>query len=172
MGGMGSLRMAFKRLDLFGAVVSMEPGIEPAYAWKDVKLEDKFWRAPALLEERFGKPFDEAYWAANNPATIVRDNAQAVKASGIAIYIEVGSEDAFGLDRGTDFLHRTLYENGIRHEYRYVYGADHVGNSMNARIRDGLAFLKRITTPPSPDPQLDAVRKRIETWKRRAGLKE
>ena len=118
------------------------------------------------------KPFDEAYWAANNPATIVRDNAEAVKASGIAIYIEVGSEDAFGLDRGTDFLHRTLYENGIRHEYRYVYGADHVGNSMNARIRDGLAFLQRITTPPLPDPQLDALRKRIDDWKRRAGLKE
>lgn len=172
MGGMGSLRMAFKHLDIFGAILSMEPGIEPAFEWKDVKMADKFWRSPALLEERFGSPFDEAYWAANNPATIVRDNPGTIRDSGIAIYIEAGSEDGFGLDRGTDFLHRVLYDNNIRHEYRYVYGADHIGPTMGPRLRNGLDFLNRIVNPPAPNPQVQAFRRWIETRKKAAGVEE
>jgi len=29
--------------------------------------------------DKFGSPIDEAFWAANNPATIVRDNADAAR---------------------------------------------------------------------------------------------
>lgn len=172
MGGMGSLRMGLKYPDIFGVIVSMEPGIEPNFAWKDVQLQDKFWRAQGFLEEKFGSPIDEPYWAANNPATIARDNSGKLRESGPKIYIEVGSEDAFGLDRGTDFLHRVLYDNGIKHEYRYVLGADHVGKSVMPRARDGFRFLQRVLTPPEPDPTLDATRKQIENWKKAAGLME
>jgi S-formylglutathione hydrolase len=34
MGGMGSLRMAFRHPDRFGAVAALEPGIEPVLAWR------------------------------------------------------------------------------------------------------------------------------------------
>lgn len=172
MGGMGSLRMGLKYLDKFGAIAAMEPGIEPTFAYKDIKLEDRFWRSQELFEEKYGKPVDEAYWAANNPATIVRDNPARVRESGIAIYIEVGTEDAFGLDRGTEFLHRVLYDNGIRHEYRYVLGADHVGATMGPRIADAMAFLNKVVNPPGPDPQVEALKRQIQTWKRQAGLNE
>jgi S-formylglutathione hydrolase len=171
MGGMGSLRMAFKRPDLYGAVIAFEPGIEPAFEWKDVKLEDKFWRAPALLTERYGDPIDDHY-RANNPAAIVHDNPDRIRDSGLCIYLEAGSEDAFGLDRGTEFLHRVLYDNGIHHEYRYVFGADHVGNSIPGRVADGLAFLQRMRTPHEPDRQVENLHRLIQRWKRQAGLRE
>ncbi len=170
MGGMGSLRMAFKHPDMFGAVVSMEPGIEPAFAWKDVKLEDRFWRAPGLMETIYGKPLDEAYWAANNPATIARDHGAALKESGLAIYIEAGTEDSFGLHRGTEFLHRVLFDAGIDHEYRLVLSADHVGRSIPPRLRNGLGFLDRLMNPPAVDPAVDALHLLINRLKKQAGL--
>ena len=122
------------------------------------------------LEERYGKPFDEAYYAANNPATIVRDHSQRILASGLAIYIEAGSEDSFGLDRGTEFLHRVLYDNGIKHEYRYVRGADHVGASLIGRVTDGLLFLSRVVNPPPADPVVTRLKRQIRIWKRAAVL--
>ncbi|MEZ5558216.1 MAG: alpha/beta fold hydrolase [Pseudomonadales bacterium] len=169
MGGMGSLRMAFKHPDRFRAVIALEPGIEPALAWGDVGIEDKFWRAQDLLEARYGKPMDE-YWAANNPANIADANPARLRDSGLDIYLEVGSEDLFGLDRGTEFLHRLLYDHGIHHEYRYVLGADHVGRSVGPRVRDALAFLERRSEPPQPDPELERTRRMIEGLKRRAGM--
>ncbi|MFW9879311.1 MAG: alpha/beta hydrolase-fold protein, partial [Candidatus Thorarchaeota archaeon] len=99
MGGMGALRMGFKYSLEFGIVLAFEPGIEPALEWKDVKLEDKFWRDQSLLEERFGKPFDEEYWKSNNPASIVIDKANEIRESNIKIYLEAGTEDMFGLFR-------------------------------------------------------------------------
>lgn len=172
MGGMGSARMAFKSPELFGGLMCMEPGIEPAYDWKSVKGEDKFWRTPKLMGERYGDPIDESFWKDNNPATIVRDNPDMIRESGLSIYIEVGSEDAFGLDRGADFLHRVLFDNKIHHEYRYVLGADHVGRTFGPRIKDGLSFLNRILNPEPPDPQVAGVRKMIEGLKKNSVWKE
>ena len=143
MGGYGSLKMGLRHLDTFGAIVAFEPMIEPTF------------------EAEEGSPVDKAFWAANNPATIVRDNADAVRASGIKIYIEVGSEDVFEFHRGTSFLHRALYEREIRHEYRYVYGADHVGATLPGRFRDGLAFLNRVINPPPPDPEAANFRRLV-----------
>jgi len=143
MGGYGSLKMGLKHLDTFGAIVAFEPMIQPTF------------------EAEEGGPVDKAYWAANNPATIVRDNADAVRASGIKIYIEVGSEDVYEFHRGTSFLHHALYEREIRHEYRYVYGADHVGASLKWRYRDGLTFLNRVINPPPPDPEVEYYRKLV-----------
>ena len=38
MGGMGSLRMAFRRPDMFAAVAAIEPAIEASAAWPEVLL--------------------------------------------------------------------------------------------------------------------------------------
>jgi S-formylglutathione hydrolase len=170
MGGMGSLRMAFKHPQRFRAVIALEPGIEPALAWRDVELRDRYWRSPALLQERYGKPIDEDYWAANHPTTIAHRNPRALIDAGLAIYIEVGSEDAFGLDRGTDFLHRVLYDAGVPHEYRYVLGAEHIGRTVPPRILDALAFLQRVEAPSVRDPQVEQVRRMLSRLKRRAGV--
>lgn len=158
MGGLGSLRMGFKYLGKFKAIISFEPGIEPAFEWKDVEPIDKFYRNKEFMEKIFGSPFDKEYWKINNPAYIVRNNADKIRKSGIKIYLEVGTEDFFGLDRGAEFLHRILYDKDIKHEFRYVYGADHLGKSFNDRFWNGFTFINRIFNPLDEDIQVIRAR--------------
>ena len=153
MGGMGTLRMGFKHYDKFGVLISFEPGIEPALEWKDVKPRDKFYRGKKLLETIFGSPIDEEYWKFNNPSYLAIKNASEIRSSDLKIYIEVGTEDMFGLYRGAEFIHRILYDNKINHEFRMVYGADHIGPSLAERFRNGFLFLNRVINNPKPDQE-------------------
>jgi S-formylglutathione hydrolase len=154
MGGMGSLRMGLKNLDKFAAIVAFEPGIEPAFEWQEVEIRDKFYRPQWLYEKIFGTPFDEEYWNKNNPANIVREKVDEIRESGIKIYIEAGTEDAFGLHRGADFIHRALFDRNIPHEFRLVYGADHIGISFRERLVNGLSFIDRIINPLEEPPSV------------------
>jgi S-formylglutathione hydrolase len=168
MGGMGSLRMAFKYPGLFAGVASLEPGIEPVLAYKDIELEDRFWRGEDLFEQIFGKPVDAGYWAANNPANIAIKNKDSIISSHPGIYLECGDEDSFNLHRGTEFLHRILRDNGILHEYHLVRGADHLGRTLGPRFREALEFIGRLINPPPPDPVVEGLRKQIAIWKEQA----
>ncbi len=170
MGGMGSLRIAFKHPDKFQAVASMEPGIEPALAYKDIQLRDRFWRDQSLFETIYGKPVDEAYWAANNPATIAKTNPERLV--GLGIYLEAGDQDMFFLHHGTEFVHRILFDAGISHEYRLVRGAEHVGPSILARFTNALDFFGRVLNPPknwTEAPAVQQARNRVDNFKRGAG---
>lgn len=158
MGGLGSLRLGFKYLEKFGAIISFEPGIEPAFEWKEVETIDRFYREKNFMEKIFGSPIDEDYWNKNNPAYIVRENAEKIRRSEIKIYLEVGTEDFFGLFRGAEFLHRILFDHHIRHEFRYVYGADHLGISFRERIINGFSFLNRIIHPLEEPPDVIKAR--------------
>jgi S-formylglutathione hydrolase len=170
MGGMGSLRIAFKHPDKFMAVASMEPGIEPALEYKEIKLRDRFWRDDRLFEQIYGKPVDEAYWAANNPATIAKTNPQRLV--GLGIYLEAGDQDMFFLHHGTEFVHRILFDAGISHEYRLVKGAEHVGPSVLPRLANALDFFGRVLDPPANwanAPAVAQARQRVDNFKRGAG---
>lgn len=170
MGGMGALRMAFKHPGVFGAVAALEPGIEPALSFSDIAPEDRFWRDDDLFRRAFGDPVDEGYWRANNPANIVAADPGRLRVSGLAIYLECGDLDSFGLHRGTELLHRILYDHGVPHEYRLVRGADHVGATLAARFVDALGFLGRYLEPPGPDPELEPFHRLVDTLRTRAGL--
>jgi len=151
MGGMGTLRIGFKYPGKFGVLLAFEPAIEPALEWKDVKTRDKFYRSKEIMETIFGSPFDEEYWKMNNPLYIARENADKIRKSDIKIYIEVGTEDMLGLYRGAEFIHRILFDKKIRHEFRIVYGADHIGPSLKERFINGFSFLNRVINNPKPD---------------------
>ncbi|MHA1257667.1 MAG: hypothetical protein ACTSPS_18945, partial [Promethearchaeota archaeon] len=64
---------------------------------------------------------------------------------------EVGTEDMLGLYRGAEFIHHLLFDKRIRHEFRMVYGADHIGPSLNERFINGFSFLNRVINNPKPD---------------------
>lgn len=170
MGGMGSLRMAFKHPTLFGAVAGMEPGIEPVLKWSEVRPKHRFWRGDGLLQKAYGNPIDAAYWEENNPAAIVVANAAKLRDSGLQIYVEAGDEDVFWLYEGAEFLHRTLWDQKVKHEYHLVRGADHVGRTLISRTKEALRFLARTLLPPSRDPAAERSHAKIDPLKR--GLQE
>lgn len=170
MGGMGALRIAFKHPARFAAVAAMEPGIEPALSFGEIALEDRFWRDDALFEQIYGSPVDEAYWAANNPANIALDDSARLRDAELAIAIECGDLDSFGLHRGTEFLHRILFDNGVPHDYHLVRGADHLGRSLSRRVAHMLDFVGAALDPPSPDESLAPLHAMIANLRKRAGL--
>ena len=168
MGGMGSMRIALKHPDLFQAVASQEPGIEPTLNYDEIKPRDRFYRPDALYRAIYGDPVDKAYWAANNPASIVTQNPDRIR--GLGIYLEVGDQDMFYLDQGTEFLHRALFDAGVSHEYRLVKGGDHVGASLAPRFLDAMAFIGRMIDPPAwIDARAMAMRAMLDRMKQRAG---
>ncbi|MHA1728008.1 MAG: alpha/beta hydrolase [Promethearchaeota archaeon] len=175
MGGMGSLRMGLKHLDLFGAIISIEPAIEPAFEWKDIKIEDKFYRDQALFEKIFGKgentkKVDESYWRNNNPSYLVKENPDKIRESGIRIYIAVGVDDMLGLFRGAEFIHRILFDSKVKHEFKMIYGADHVGKTTGKLLSNGILFLNRILSASEPDPVRETTLKYFNQMKKDAGI--
>ena len=131
-----------------------------------MKPRNRFYRSDELMQTIFGKPFDEGYWEANNPASICVANSDKIRASGLGIYIDVGDVDAFNINEGTEFIHRIMWDFKIPHEYHLVRGADHVGRTIRPRTTEALGFLARVLTPPPADPEADALRKQLEPLKR------
>ncbi|MEK6299668.1 MAG: alpha/beta hydrolase-fold protein [Acidobacteriota bacterium] len=170
MGGLGALRLGFKYPEKFQGLAALEPGIDPALKWADVKPRNRFYRGDDLMETIFGKPFDAAYWEKNNPASIAAANAEKIRASGLGIYLDVGDEDSFNLHESAEFMHRLLWDYKILHEYHLIRGADHVGRTLRSRSMEGLAFLARVLNPPAPDPEAEALKQRLAPLKRRAGV--
>ena len=166
MGGMGALRMGLKHPERVGAVVALEPGIDPALKWTDVKPRNRFWRSDQLMESIFGNPVDESYWEANNPANMAISNAAKIRESAVAIYFDAGDEDMFHLQEAAEYLHRILYDHQIPHEYHLVRGADHLGSSLPPRIQDGLSFLSHVITPWPVTPVVTSTRKILQMQER------
>jgi S-formylglutathione hydrolase len=170
MGGSGSLRMAVKYPETFQAAASREPGIEPALAYDDIALRDK-WRPDELKQiykQIYGDPIDKEYWAANNPATIIKRDPSRLL--GLGIYLEVGDQDFFYLNHGTEFVHRVLFDAGISHEYRLVKGAHHIGPSLAPRSLDAFTFVGHQINPPNwIDDTVLRQRAVVDNWKRERG---
>jgi len=169
MGGLGSLRLAFKHPDVFGAVAAVEPAIEPALAWGEIGPRVTFWRPNDFMETIFGSPIDEDYWAINNPATIAKRDPRRL--DDLGIYLEVGDQDMLYLHEGVEFLHRILFAAGVGHDYRLLHGAEHVGPSLEPRIADALAFIARqIVRPNWIDRRVLEYRAFMDERKTAAGL--
>ena len=143
MGGYGTLKIGLRHPDRFAAIAAIEPGIEPGFARAAATPRNTFYRFPEVDAALWGVPIDEARWQRDNPANIARDNADAIRASGVEIYLEVGDEDGLNLHDGAEFMHRTLWDLDIRHEYHVVRWAGHVGPSISERVSEAHRFLSR-----------------------------
>ncbi len=171
MGGLGSLRLGLDHPEMFGGLAAMEAGIEPALSFDDVKMRNRFQRNDQFFGTIFGRPVDRELWKRSNPANMVIDNKARILASGLKIYIEVGTKDMFHLDEGVEYLHRVMWDHGVPHEYRLVLGADHLGRTIQPRMRDALRFLDReVLRPPPPDNSFAANKQRIDNLRRAMGV--
>jgi S-formylglutathione hydrolase len=141
MGGYGALKIAFKYPERFSAIASLEAAVEPFLTRTPGNHRNTWYRMEAIESRIWGSPFDEAAWEADNPATIAYRNADAIRDSGLDIYLEVGDQDYLNLHDGNEFLHRVLWDHDIRHEYHLVRWADHIGFSMERRAREVYRFL-------------------------------
>jgi S-formylglutathione hydrolase len=169
MGGMGAARLAFRYPDQFAAVAMLFPGIEPVLAWEEVEDRHRFWRSDDLLESIYGSPVDPDYWAANNPANIVIANAERLRRNDMGIYIEAGDEDVFLLHEGTEFLHRVLFDHGVRHEYRFLQWEDH-GSNYTRRMLMIFDYFGRWIEQPEMDARMRFLRSRIIPLREDAGI--
>lgn len=134
MGGYGALKMAFRHPERYAAVVAIGPAIFPEGA------------SEAHLKGVLGQLYDlvSEDWNDRDPGSLASANAEAIRAAGLAIYLECGDEDVFRLYVGAEALHRRLWDLRIRHEYRSLWGVDHVGPETPERQRAGLRFVGRI----------------------------
>ena len=157
MGGMGSLRLAFRHSHLFQAVAAIEPAVESTAEWGEIPLREKVHRGAGVVEALLGDPVDPVRFRHNHPLAVMERHAVEIAANGLDIYLECGDQDMFNLHHGVEALHRRLWECGLRHEYRSVRGANHVGRSVGPRTVDALTFLGRSLRGQEDDPELDAV---------------
>jgi S-formylglutathione hydrolase len=141
MGGYGALKIAFARPDQFAAVAAIQPLLEPGFRDSEIGARNRLHHMVGGPRELLGENRDAALFESNNPSVRARANAQLIRESGLAIYLEVGDEDFLNAHDGTEFLHRVLWDLDIAHEYRLLRGADHGGPTFVPRIRDAFAWL-------------------------------
>ena len=112
MGGMGSLKFAFKYPDLFSSAVAFCPALLDA----DANMK----RNPTLIPALFNG--DKSLFTKDSPATMLITNADNIRGQ-LAIRIIIGSED--GLLEWSEKLHASMVKLGISHEFEIVGGVGH-----------------------------------------------
>jgi endo-1,4-beta-xylanase len=112
MGGYGAAHLAFKYPDLFGIAGIMAGGFTDTD-----NLSQRM--APTYLK-MFGS--DKAYFEANDPFTLVRKNADAIRGK-MAIRLAVGDQDE--LKARVYPMHQLLDELKIEHQWEVVPGVGH-----------------------------------------------
>jgi S-formylglutathione hydrolase len=150
-GGYGALKLAFAYPGIFAAVAAAQPMLEPGLRESGVGARNRLHHAAGGPPQLIGPTRDAAIWEANNPANRARANAQAIRDSGMAIYLETGDRDLLNAHDGVEFLHRTLWDLDLSHEYRLVRNADHGGPTMRPRLREMFRWFGTLWKPPSAD---------------------
>ncbi|MBT6265194.1 MAG: hypothetical protein HOI91_10790 [Halieaceae bacterium] len=143
MGGYGALKIAFKHPERFGSVAAIAPAVLPYLDYPTELSADNWATRDTIDPAVWGDPVDAKRWRADNPANVVIDSAERIRSSGLAVYLECGDEDLLNLHWGTEFLHRTLWDQQIAHEYRLVRWGDHLGPSFPERMQDTNNFLAK-----------------------------
>lgn len=168
MGGCGALRIAFTLPSTFGGVAAFEPAIDPVFESEDILPRNLMGRGdydfsdgglPPPEEDPHGSPqadwraafgsldhrtWDRENYQRYNPASVARNNAQNIRESGLRIYIDCADEDMFCLQDGAAFLHHTLWQHRIRHEFHLVTEADHLGSTFLPRQMEINRWLGRM----------------------------
>ena len=146
-GGYGALKLAFTRPHVFAAVAAMHPMLEPGLRESDVPPRNRLHHSAGGPPRLIGSARDPSLWESNNPANRARANAQQIRESGLAIYLEAGDRDFLNAHDGTEFLHRVLWDLDLSHEYHLVRGADHGGPTMRPRLRAMFAWFGSLWNP-------------------------
>lgn len=152
MGGYGALKMALSRPGAFAAVAAISPMIEPAFEAVRVPLRNRYHYPPQVPQALLGPDRDAALFERDHPATRARQNAAALRAASLGVYIDASGADALNAHDGAEHLHRVLWNLDIVHEYRLRADADHIGPEIAERLREAFTWVGRRVSPPTPAP--------------------
>lgn len=176
MGGYGALKIALARPSLFRAVAAVSPMIEPALDADQVRLRNRYGYPPEVPQALLGVQRDPALYRTDHPANRAQRNAEALRASQLAIYLDAAGDDALHAHDGAEFLHRVLWDLDVAHEYRLRKDSDHVGPDLLERLQDALAWTGLQLNRPAGEPAADhgraALRAMLAPLRRDAALRD
>jgi S-formylglutathione hydrolase len=137
MGGYGALKMAVAAPHRWQAVAATAPALLPARTREELRPRNTV----RVLEQLADAMAEGDRWAANSVLHRLRANENAVRDSGLPIFLRAGDSDVFRMHDGTEQLHRALWDADIGHEYHLVHEADHLGPEAPAAMRAAFAFI-------------------------------
>src|SRR5580704_390283 len=152
MGGYGSLMLAGRHPDLFSAVAS-HSGVDALFyegphpydaAHARIGSDVSTWGSGAepigaWVRGLFGS--DKAFWDAHDPVALLTKLGPGK----LAIYLDCGTEDDFGLDAQAAYLHDQLTTNHIEHQF-FLGPGRHSFTFWTPREPESLKFLRDHTT--------------------------
>lgn len=141
MGGMGALKIALKKPELFGTVSTHSAAVMPADP-DDLPPRFKSYAARLGLDQVFGDPIDKAIWERENPLNLALGIAPKDLA-GLRIRFDAGSADRYGFQAGNEGLHRVLEARKVPHSWDLVDGGGHAWGSgfRTASLEASLRFV-------------------------------
>jgi S-formylglutathione hydrolase len=152
MGGYGALKIALSRSQEFGAVAAISPSLEPARTPHEVPLRNRYHYPPEVPAALLGPARDAALYERDHPATRAREHATMLRRDELAVYIDAAGRDALHAHDGAEYLHRTLWQLDIAHEYHLRRDADHVGPGLTERLREAFAWVAARIAPRAAVP--------------------
>jgi S-formylglutathione hydrolase len=157
MGGYGALKIAFRHPESWRAVAAIAPMIEPSLDADGASLRNRFHYPPQCPGPLVGPDRDGALYERNHPAALARANAGPLRESQLPIWFDAGSRDSVHAHDGAEFLHRTLWDLDILHEYRLHRDADHIGPLLPARLVEAFGWIGRQLASPNLSPTPEQV---------------
>jgi endo-1,4-beta-xylanase len=138
MGGYGAAHLGFKYPELFGIVGIMAGALIRA----DVMASQQ----SPIFRNSFGG--DKVFMTANDPSTLVRANADAIRGK-TTVRIAVGDRDS--LQVRSQAFHELLAELKIEHEYEVVPGVTHnSGLFYDTLTERAFAYYEKALNPRHP----------------------
>jgi S-formylglutathione hydrolase FrmB len=136
MGGYGAFRFAFAYPERFSAVSAESAALITA----SPEELDATMRSGTPLGTVFGNPINVAYWNANNPFLLAKQNRVAI--SRLGIYFNCGNKDQFDFEDGARALHRQLDSEGIKNEF-HLYPGNHSATYFLSHLGEVMEFHSR-----------------------------
>ncbi|MCX7012370.1 MAG: alpha/beta hydrolase-fold protein [Candidatus Sumerlaeota bacterium] len=128
MGGYGAAHLGFKHPDLFGLVSIMSEALTDSVEWGPLQPPQGGRRKMMLSA-------DKAYFEANDLATVIRANADAIRGQ-TKVRMAIGSEDS--LRPNNEALNEFLTQLKIEHDFTVVPGASHNSVQVYRMLGDDL----------------------------------
>jgi enterochelin esterase family protein len=127
MGGMGALKIALRKPELFGTVAAHSSAVLPVDP-DDLPRQYQQMLWGRYGDQIFGNPLDARKWREENPMYLA-GKASAESLKGLRIYFDVGSADRYQFQGTNAALHELMEEREIPHTWVLIDGGGHAWSS-------------------------------------------